>query len=477
MPFLPPRRTIEHSLQLVIGVAATGPALIIEGITARSLTRYNHSNRPSRSRCLTRRKRPIGKPLSILLLALPAAARGQDALFSALSLDKSVSPQTNAIVDLSRAQSHIGPVQANTSAFVAMSYDDNINQAQFSPESDFIFSLGTTLDFIWPATDQSELRFGSGISYLNYLRSTQNSGLQITPDSALTYSVTIEDWQLTAFDQFSYQREVVTEAALANVTTLPRLNNTAGLRAEWDPGKWTLQTGYSHSDNISTGSAANDFLNYSSEYFFGRAGRRLAEQTEFGVEASGSLTSYESASQNDSQSASFGAYADWQLRPAIHLELRGGPTLYFFNKSSAGQQTSALNSYYLVVQVSHQINDYLSQSLNIERDVQLGLNPGSSYIEQLSIYYSPSWQLTHALAATFTVTYESGNQPLGSANPPFIVSENENYSRYGGGFQFSWQANDRLRTNLSYSFWNRQSNIAGRAYTENLVSLGATYTF
>ena len=442
MPFLLPRRTTEHSLQLVIEIAATGPALRSRSSIASAKNNFQNggANLPV---CLDspqgiatiwetvfgsqskRSKRRFGKPLSILLLALPAAARGQDALFSALSLDKSVSLQTNAIVDLSRGQSHIGPVQAYTSAFVGMSYNDNINQAQFNPQSDFIFSLGTTLDFTWAATDQSELRFGSTVSYLYYLRSTRNSGFQITPDSALTYSVTIEDWKLTAFDQISYQREVDTEAALANISILPQLNNTAGLRAEWDPGKWTLQTGYSHSDNINTGSAANDYLNYSSEYFFGRAGWRLAEQSEFGVEASGSLTSYQVDSQNNSQSVSIGGYADWQLRPAIQLELRGGPTLYFFDNSTAGQSTSALNSYYLVVQVAHQLNDYLSHTLNIERDVQLGLNPGSAYIEQLSAGYSISWQMTHAVTASFNVNYESGNQPFTSGSPPSVVFENE----------------------------------------------------
>jgi hypothetical protein len=254
------------------------------------------------------------------------------------------------------------------------------------------------------------------------------------------------------------------------------LDNTAGLRAEWDPGKWTFQSGYSHTIYFSESASAN-YLNHSSEDFFFRGGRRFAEDTEFGVEASGSLTSYESSLQSDSQSVSFGGYADWQLRPAVQLTLRGGPTIYFFDSSGTNNPASTLNSYYVVGQVIHQLTDYITQTLNIERDVQLGLNQGSSYIEQLTANYSISWRLTQALTVGMNLDYESGNQPLPFSVGPFILQRKENYNRYGGGLQLTWQATDKFSTTFSYTYWDRESNIAGRAYTENLVSLGATYTF
>lgn len=422
------------------------------------------------------RRRRFGKPFAIIFAAIPLAAQGQDALFSALSLDKSVSMATNSAVDLTRPGPYVGPVQVNANVFVGASYNDNINASQTAPQADVILTAGTTLGFVWPATDQSQITFGSGISYNNYVRRTQNSGLQITPDSALTYSVTIDDWRLTAFDQLSYLREVVTEGALANLSTLPRLENTAGLRAEWDPGKWTSQVGYSHTIYLSEGGSDN-FLNHSSEDFFFRGGRRFAENTEFGIEASGSLTSYESSLQQDSQSVSFGGYADWQLRPAIHATLRGGPTIYFFDSTGTNNPASTLNSYYVVAQVIHQLTDYVSQTLNIERDVQLGLNQGSSFIEEFTASYSVNWRLTRALGIGINLDYESGNQPLPFSVGPFIVQRNENYTRYGGGLQLSWQATDKISTTLGYSYWDRQSNIAGRSYNANMVSLGVTYTF
>ena len=88
------------------------------------------------------------------------------------------------------------------------------------------------MGFDWPATDHSDLQFGTGIGYVNYLRNTRNSGLEISPDSALTYALSLDDVILTLYDQFSYTRQVTTEAALANVATRPQLNNTAGLRVE-----------------------------------------------------------------------------------------------------------------------------------------------------------------------------------------------------------------------------------------------------
>ena len=398
------------------------------------------------------------------------AAKGQQALLGALSLNNTIAAQSNQAT-LQPDRPHLGPVQLTLGAYASVAYDDNINEAQNNPEADYITRGGANLGFDWPATDYSDLQFGTGIGYVHYHRYTSNNGLEISPNSALTYALTLDEVTFTFFDQFSYTREVTTEAALANVTTQPLLNNTLGVRVGWEPGKWTLQTSYSHVDTVSD--HANDYLNSSSEFFFGRAGWRFAEATEAGMEASGGWTDYQVASQPNSYNVSLGGYVEWQLRPSLHFTLRGGPTYYEFISQTPAAGNSSLSSYYVSLTTSHQFTDFLSQSLNLERSVQPGINQGSSYVEQLMATYSLSWALTQHINLGPSAAFVNGQQPLGNFPFPSL----EYYQRYGAGAQLSWRFTDHLAGSLGYNYWLRDSNLPDRGYSENSVSFDLTYAF
>ena len=413
--------------------------------------------------------------LSISVAFPFCTAEGQEALRNAISLEGSIAVETNAMAP-QPDRPHLGPVQFALGAYVGMTYDDNINESQSNPQSDVISRIGANLGFDWPATDHSELRFGTGISYLHYLKNTANNGLEINPDSALTYALSLDDVILTFYDQLSYSREVMTEGALANITTLPQFDNTVGVKVEWDPGKWTIQTSYGH--DIFLSDSANDYLNRSSEYFFGRVGWRFAEATQAGIEASGSLMAYQVNKQSDNYNYSVGGYVEWQLRPSLHLTLRGGPTIYTFYSQSQSGGNSTPNSYYVNLVVSHQLTDFISHSLSINRDVQLGLNQGNDYVEQLTANYAVTWALTKRISVGASALYEDGRQPLEYLLFGFFpVQSTERYHRYGGGLQASWKFTDKLAANLNYNHLLRDSNLSDRGYTENSVSFGLNYTF
>ena len=411
-----------------------------------------------------------------MALILSGTAAAQDALRSALSLDRQIAPKQNALVDLRPDQPHIGHVQLTLGAYASTGYDDNVNASENHPASDIILRTGVNLGFYWPATEQSELRFGSGIGYSYYFNNTRNGGVEVTPDSALTYSVALQDAIITVFDQLSYSRQVITEGALANLATLPRLDNNVGVRGVWNPKQWSFQAGYSHDDFSSDMKAAN-YLNRSSEYLFARGGWRFAQATQVGIEASGSFTKYESSSQSDNRSVSVGPFAEWQVRPALQLALRGGPTVYFFDSQHSRSPAATLSSYYLGLEGDYQMTDYFSHHLSIQRSVQPGLNQGSDYIEQITASYVLSWSFTQSMTLRAELTYENGNQPLPVAIGGRILNEIESFERYGGGPSLSWRLTDHLTTTVNYSHWLRQSNLAARGYTENSVSLGLRYSF
>jgi hypothetical protein len=417
-----------------------------------------------------------GGGVAVCVVAFAAASAGaQDALLSALSIDRAFVPPQSAPGLPTPERSYLGPVQLSYGFYIGADYNDNVNGSQHDVQPDLISHIGTTFSLAWNATDKSLLQFGAGIGYLHYLNNSQNGGLEITPNSALSYQIHFTDGTLALFDQISYTRQVAQEVALANVATLPRLDNTVGARVTWNPRRWELQAGYSHDDYLST-SESYKYLNRSSEYLFSRGGWRFAESTQAGLEASGGFTTYQQSIQSDDSNLSLGPYAEWQATSAIRASIRGGFTGYFFSapkvRGPGSTGSSTLNSYYLGLDASDQLTDFFSHSISLQRITGPGYNLGSDYVQQLVATYSFGWALRKGYSLGGQVQFARGNQPL-----PFVANGQEHFRSWGGGPSLGWTVTPKLGASLSYSVLQRSSDLYNRSYLQNIVSLNLTYAF
>jgi hypothetical protein len=414
---------------------------------------------------------------------------GQEALRSTLAIDRVTTPPQNEPVLLpTEAPPHFGPVRFALGAYTEVEFNDNINVSEVNPLSDTLVRAGVNLGLIWTASPGSELRFGAGLGYLFYAKNPIYNGLEVSPDSALTWDVSFPDGKITFYDQFSYDRRVITESALSDTFTFPRLDNTVGARIEWTPGSEVFQAGYGH-DTFRTTSSAYQYLNRSSEYFFARAGWRFAENTQAGAEASASFTQYDLPIQSDNYSVSAGPYANWQILPALRASIRGGWTHFHFENMPPPTARSAFDPYYFGLSVTHQLTDFLFHSLSITRDVRQGVIQGSDYVQQTTANYSVRWALTQHIALDATLTYEHGDQPLpetvlifvptpdGYIPRPSTITRIETFNRYGAAAHVSWRIRDKLSASVGYILWQRDSNLAGMGYTQNSVSLRLDYSF
>jgi len=378
------------------------------------------------------------------------------------------------------SQTHLGPVQLSLGAYSGVELDNNINLTQNNPQSDAIFSAGLNLGAFWPATGQSQLNLSSGMGYAYYLRHPNDNYWDLAPGSALNWIVVLDDWTLTLFDQFSYTHNVTAVASVSNVSGIPIVDNTIGLRAQWQPDHWQIELGYSYNNHFSD-QAAFDYLNNASDYFFVRGAWRFADQTQLGLEASTSITQYsqnrqsnniDQAAQSDNTSYSLGPYLQWQATKFISNSIRGGWTAYSF-AATPGQRASTLSSYYYGLNLNHQLTRFVSQSLSVQRTISLGINSGSAYTEQLTVEYGVNWSATQWLGLGLNLTYEKGQQPTSGVS----TSNVENYDRYGISPGISYQLTKRLSGNLSYNFWDRNSNFNGNSYKQEILNLQLQYVF
>jgi hypothetical protein len=406
-----------------------------------------------------------------LCLAGRATAPAQEDFRSTLALDRLEAQYTNPPVELRPDPPRLGPVQLSLGLYTGAEFNDNIDFAPVNGQSDVILRGGVSLGAALPATERSTLRLSADIGYLHYTQYSAYDGIEVSPNSALTYDLDFTDGTLTFYDQFSYSREVVTQAALAGIAVFPRLDNTIGAQATWQPGHWLLQGGYSHEDFLGQ-TSQYQFLNHATECFTARSAWRFGENSQAGLEAGASLTAYQQSVQPNSDSLSLGAFTQWQVTHAIHAELRAGPDFFRF-AAAPGQPGSDLLSYYYSLELSQPLTDFITHRVTVRRDVQLGYNAGSAYVEQLTATYGLSWDLTTRIKLSANLTYGSGSQPW----PILIYEFSEHFSQYGINPSVSWRFTEHLGVILGYAHWVRQSDIPGRQYTQNSATLSLNYTF
>jgi hypothetical protein len=413
------------------------------------------------------------------------AAQAQQAFTSALSLDAVIQAQnnTNPVVALQPDEPHLGPVQLTVIPYSRVGLDDNINLTATNTESDIIVGAGSTLGAAWQLTGKSVIQLSAQIGYNFYLNHPDHDYLQISPGSALTWGFKLSDWLVTFFDQFNYTRNDIAVASVSNVSGIPIVDNTLGMRAQWEPGNWLVEAGYSYDNYFSTSSQYN-YLNNDSDYFFSRAAWLFSEHGQLGIEGSASYTYFSNPPENNNNSYSVGPYVQWQPDSFITVSLHGGPTFYSFAPNASNPTQNNLSSYYASLDVTHQMTEFLSEELTLNRSVSLGIGSGSPYYQQLSVEYLLRWYAKPWLNFFLRLDYQQGQQPYQEGfqfvdRPPFIVPfyATEYYNREGVSPGVNYQLTRKISANLSYTHWTRGSNFTQNTYSDDSATLQLQYSF
>lgn len=406
------------------------------------------------------------------LVLIPAAASAQEALRTAVSADRALAAEPPSSV---RGPDGMrwGPVQFSAGVSLSVEYDDNIRSQADDPIRDGVIRPRADLGVIWPITETSSLTAGLGVGYAFYADHSEFDYLEISPLSAVSYSVSIQDLVLTVYDQISYTGDVLDQPELTGTARYPRLDNTVGLRAAYSFADYLVQGGYAYYrywafDND------YDYLERGSHQFFARGAYLVAERTQVGLEGTVSLTEFAYSDRNDYDSFSFGPYVDWAILDSLTLGARGGYVIYSYKETAPvppGQDPSSWyldnqNSWYVGLDLRHQLTEYISHTLSAVRDVSSGIN--AQYVERFNLTYGIGWQMTDAWDVSLGVGYDRGTEQGQFA---------ENYDRVGFNAGVGYQITQGLRAALAYRYFNRTSDAGNRTYDRNVVSLSAAYRF
>lgn len=403
----------------------------------------------------------------------PNVAWSQDALHSAVAADRSYKLRS-APLQYPQEYHVIGALSYRLGVSYSLEWLDNVFNTSTNKQSDFLHTPQFDIDARWQVTKESMLHFGTGVSYRKYQDTKSQDRLGVTPSSELAWDIRVQDWVFTVYDRFSYTQDVISQASLAGVASFPRLENTAGLRTSWRPNRFGLQMGYGHVNNFTSqvqdqANARIDRGDHTSEQFFSRAGYSIAPQTEVGLEVSGGLTDYSEVAQSDNQSISVGPFLDWQLTQKLSLDLRGGFVRYHFDPSTLRANSDNKNSYYAGASVRYQLTQHITESLEVEKQIQQGLNQGSQFIEETSIRNAINWAFHRHASFGTDVFYTRGKEPQ--------LALEERYNQLGIGTTFRYELTKNLAPSLRYTYARRNSNQSSRDYAVNSIVFSISYRF
>ena len=402
-----------------------------------------------------------------LLLCAPIV-RAQDAIRPSLAGEEASEARQQ---DIERIPYNllVGPVRFRFSATMGVEYNDNINLSQHDEkEDDLIWRPQVNFDALWPITQLNTLRFDLGIGYSIYTNHSQNdtNSILITPGSQLAFDIFVGDFRINIHDRLSVQQDPIAEAALSNTADYSRLENYAGASVLWDLNKALLTVGYDHylfhslEDEFS-------YLDHQSEILNGSVSFAVTNTMNIGVESTGVFTYYDQHIMNDSTDASIGGFLETQLSTYLHFRVAGGYQKIDFDDNGLVNDNSNVSDYYANVLLSHRLNAMLSQSVSAGHENQLGVN--SNYITLNFIRHTITWNVVRNTLLTTEFFYEDGNESGG-----FI---DEHFKRVGAAGTVGYQLTPHVTLGLRYQYTQKDSNVPGRNYIQNRVSLDGTYSF
>jgi hypothetical protein len=375
-----------------------------------------------------------------------------------------------------------GPVSFQLESALHVEFTDNAFNSGVNRSSDEIIRPEVELRSYWPITDLNALTLSLGVGYEYYVKNTAlnaDSPL-ISPDSEIALVLYVKNLRFRLHEAFSYQESLYYGASysqqsgqfinLQNLGTFGRIENVAGLTADWDLGAFVLSLGYDHENFISMLSTL-DYLTRASEQFSSSIDVAVGPQFHSGVEAKAGWSDYQSDQLPDHWRARVGPFAEASPGEYVKLRAGGGYDGVFIPPNAAGVATDS-TPYYAYGRATHTVNDWLAYSLTVAHENQLGWNTAN--MQATSVGLSTSLKFIDRVELTPAFYYGLGKE----SGPNYAGNLfHENYGYFQASLGLAYRLGERWTTDLRYDYMQKDSDLTFAGFYRNRFTAGVTYRF
>ena len=368
---------------------------------------------------------------------------------------------------------------------LSLSFNDNINCTEGGKQYDIIVLPTLGVNMSYPLTKQNMLQLNVTAGYNEYTMHPSLSSWYLSSGSALSFNFYIEDVMFNVHDQFSYVQNSASTPQVAGTGIYGTFNNTAGASSEWSLTKYfSMTVGYDHANTLATSGQFNQ-VDGSSDTGYTRLGYNWNPAFTTGLEGTVAYTAYNNDNLlNDNTAYSAGIYADWHPDKFIHIEPRIGYSYNQFDNTSTNLQTANQGSWYGDLSITHQLTKRFSYTLSTGHNLDLGVQSDAD--EVWGVNGGITWKFIRNFTFSPNFFFQHGKQGVGSTSlvsvPPGtglsnvgLLTQAETYNWYGCSIGFSYAFTKRLDASFTYQITERDSNVGGRGYTQNVIGLQITY--
>jgi hypothetical protein len=410
---------------------------------------------------------------------LGASALAQEAIEQSQLVDQGRRAR-KAAIDRDLYPLKAGPVLMRYEASMGVEFNDNPNLLDEPDEVDFAFHPQVDIATLWTLNPRNALSLNLGLGYMKYINHTELDHVIIAPSSELALDIYTGDFAINLHERASYTQNPVNDPTVSGTGDFGGIENTAGLRVDYNLNQLTAWVGYDHynffttSDGISDqverrtggGMTFNDVQDRASDLFYGRVGLKVTPSVVTGIEAGGSFNKYESDFFHDNTQFSVGAFAEAEVSQDLKGRVAGGYVQTDFDSSGIGPAPDSVNDFYAELSADHQLNQYMNHRLALGREARSGVS--SELVTMWYARYENNWMIHRMVTLKTGLFYENGKERSGFP---------ERFQRVGGGIGATVPLSRKLSVTGAYQGLYKDSDQPMRDYLQNIVSLEVRYVF
>jgi len=414
-------------------------------------------------------KTRLYKNITVLVLLLGAwtAARGQEAVRMSLASADAAAARRRAASTLGYYNLRVGPTAWRFGAGLSLEYSDNVVLEEQDQQGDLILRPQINTEMLWPITDKNAVTLNVGVGYSAYLLNPELNRIYITPGSELSFDLYIGDFWINLHDRFSISENSYQDPTVTGTGNYSRLENALGVAATWDLNKVIARGGYDHVNYTGlTGNAGQP--DGESELISASFGYALKPGMLTGIEAGGGLLSYSGSNTifTTAKQWNAGVFFESQVSQYIHFRGSVGYTDYIPEDAGVTNSFGDLTGVYAQMEIQHRVNQFMDYTLSGGRTISFAFYGGA--VDLIYARLAANWKIVQKVGLGTVLSYEHGLQ--GSLS-------GETFDRYGGSVSLSRAITTKSSGSLAYQIYWRTSDVAGRDYLNNVITLNFSYTF
>lgn len=362
----------------------------------------------------------------------------------------------------------VDPVAMSFSSSAGVQYVSNVFLSSSDPVRDWILQPQFNGSLLWPISEQNSLTIGMGVGYQYYVNTPSYRRFFIAPGSDISFDIYVKDFLINLHSDFQLTQNPTYDPSVSGQGSLNLFQNDTGVQVDWDLNKLLLTFNYDHRIGIYTEQNQSD-LSYDSDQFSARASTRVHPALMTGLELGGGLTEYQGLN-NDNTHISAGPMARWQVTQTTSVRAAIGYALYMFAPGTV--DLPDFTGFYGTLAAQQQLTRNVSHSLSGGKELQVNI-----YGTPLDLYfvqYQANLNIIRNVGLTCGLLFQNGTEYSGNIGN---IGNSGRFNRVGLTAGATYRLTRRISTQLAFQAYWKVSDNNAYDYTQNNISLQATYRF